>query len=75
MTQTISASLAQKRFGEMVDAALREPVTIQRHGRDVVTMIAADEYHRLRSLERQVLSAGEVDDETLRLIALAEHDG
>ncbi len=74
MTRIISASDAQKRFGEMVDMALREPVMVQRHGRDVVTMISVDEYKRLRRLERDSLAAHEVDDDTARLIAAAEYN-
>ncbi|CAA7623025.1 type II toxin-antitoxin system Phd/YefM family antitoxin [Magnetospirillum sp. UT-4] len=74
MTRIISASDAQKRFGEMVDMALREPVMVQRHGRDVVTMISVDEYKRLRRLERDSLAAHEVDDDTARLIEAAEYN-
>jgi prevent-host-death family protein len=74
MTRIISASDAQKRFGELVDAALREPVMVQRHGRDVVTMISVDEYKRLRRLERDSLAAHEVDDDTARLIEAAEYN-
>lgn len=74
MTRIVSASDAQKRFGEMVDMALREPVMVQRHGRDVVTMISVDEYKRLRRLERDSLAAHEVDDDTARLIEAAEYN-
>ena len=74
MTRIVSASVAQKRFGEMVDTALSEPVMVQRHGRDVVTMISVGEYRRLRRLERDALAADEVDDETARLIEAAEYN-
>jgi prevent-host-death family protein len=74
MTRIVSASDAQKRFGEMVDAALREPVMVQRHGRDVVTMISVEEYRRLRRLEREALAAHEVDEDTARLIEAAEYN-
>ncbi len=73
MTTTVSATDAPHRFGELVDAALREPVMVQREGRDVVTMIAVEEYRRLRRLEREALAAHEIDDETARLIEAAEH--
>jgi prevent-host-death family protein len=74
MTRIISASDAQKRFGELVDMALREPVMVQRHGRDVVTMISVEEYRRLRRLERDSLAAHEVDDDTAQLIQAAEYN-
>jgi prevent-host-death family protein len=73
MTRIVSASDAQKRFGELVDAALREPVMVQRHGRDVVMMISVEEYRRLRRLEREAVAAGDIDDETARLIEAAEY--
>jgi len=74
MSRIVSASDAQKRFGELVDTALREPVLVQRHGRTVVTLISIEEYTRLRRLEREALAAHELDDDTARLIATAEYD-
>lgn len=45
---TISATRAKQRFAELIDAALKGPVRIQRHGRDVVVLTSAEEYDRLR---------------------------
>lgn len=73
MTRVISASEAQKRFGELVDTARREPVMVQRHGHDVVILIASEEYRRLRRLEREALGARDIDDATARRIAEAEY--
>jgi prevent-host-death family protein len=45
---TVSATQAKQRFAELIDAAQRGPVRIQRHGRDVVVLTSAEEYDRLR---------------------------
>jgi prevent-host-death family protein len=46
--KTVSATQAKQRFAELMDAALRGPVRIQRHGRDVVVMTSAEDFDRLR---------------------------
>jgi len=45
---TVSATQAKQRFAEVIDAAQKGPVRIQRHGRDVVVLTSAEEYDRLR---------------------------
>ena len=55
MVKVTSAQLI-KQFGRYHDAALREPVTVTKHGRDSVVMLSADEYYRLRP---EVLEAEE----------------
>ena len=47
MVKVTSAQLI-KQFGRYHDAALREPVTVTKHGRDSVVMLSAEEYYRLR---------------------------
>ena len=44
-----TASDAKNRFGDLLDAASRGPVTIQRNGRDVAVVISAAEFERLSS--------------------------
>lgn len=39
-----SATNAKNHFGEIMDAALREPVMIQRSGRDVAVLMSVEEY-------------------------------
>jgi len=43
---------AKNRFSEVVEAARREPQTVTKHGRPAVVLLAAQEYARLRKLER-----------------------
>ncbi len=39
-----SATNAKNHFGEIMDAALREPVMIQRSGRDAAVLMSVEEY-------------------------------
>jgi prevent-host-death family protein len=49
--KTMSAKDAKNAFGMMIDMARAEPVTIEKHGRKVVVVVAVEEYDRLRVLE------------------------
>jgi PHD/YefM family antitoxin component YafN of YafNO toxin-antitoxin module len=73
MAKTVAASVVAKQFGRWVDTAIREPVAIERHGRETVYLISAEEYHYLRRLERRALAAEEVSDEIAGLIEGAEY--
>ncbi|MFY9259177.1 MAG: type II toxin-antitoxin system Phd/YefM family antitoxin [Gallionella sp.] len=46
---TITSTEAQNRFGEMLDTAQREPVTITRRGRPLAFIISPDELRKLFS--------------------------
>lgn len=49
---TWSVQDAKNRFSEVVDAAQRKPQTVTKHGKPAVVVVAADDYERLRQLER-----------------------
>lgn len=49
-----SATNAKNHFGEIMDAALREPVMIQRSGRNSVVMISAEDYESLEILSDRI---------------------
>ena len=49
---TWSAQDAKNRFSEVVEAAQRKPQTVTKHGKPAVVVVAADDYERLRHLER-----------------------
>ena len=44
--RTITASEARQEFADVIEAARREPVIIQRQKRDVVVVMSVDEYER-----------------------------
>jgi prevent-host-death family protein len=45
--QTLSAKDAKYNFGRLIDMARAEPVTVEKHGRAVVVVLAVEEYERL----------------------------
>ncbi|MSO92237.1 MAG: type II toxin-antitoxin system Phd/YefM family antitoxin [Rhodospirillales bacterium] len=49
--KTVAAKDAKNRFGELLDTARREPVTIEKNGRPVAVVLSSEEYERLESLE------------------------
>jgi len=61
-----------KHYGRLADRALSEPVTITKNGHDRLVVISAEEYERLKRRDRRVVSAGELTDEEIALIAKAE---
>ena len=67
---TWSVQDAKNRFSEVVEAARRRPQTVTKHGKPAVVVVAADEYERLRQLER--LKASSFAD---HLLAMPTDDG
>lgn len=57
--QTLSARDAKYNFGRLIDTARAEPVTVEKHGRAVVVVLAVEEYERLKALEKKHESAFE----------------
>lgn len=55
--RTMAALEAKNRFGELLDAAQREPVTIEKHGRPVAVMLSAQDYEDLEALKLLSLRA------------------
>jgi len=49
--KSIAAKEAKNNFGELMDTAQREPVTIERRGRAVAVIMSANEYEKIK-LER-----------------------
>ena len=54
---TFAAREAKTRFGELLDTAQREPVTIEKHGRRVAVVLSAGEYDNLLAFKRDRLLA------------------
>lgn len=44
---------AKNRFSEVVEAARETPQTVTKHGKRAVVVVAAEEYDRLRQLDRR----------------------
>ncbi|HVY52429.1 MAG TPA: type II toxin-antitoxin system Phd/YefM family antitoxin [Devosia sp.] len=43
----MTATDAKNRFGELLEMVHREPVRIQKNGRDVAVVVSAEDYRRL----------------------------
>jgi prevent-host-death family protein len=56
MMAAMSATDAKNRFGEVLELARKEPVRVQKNGRDVAVVLSAEEYQALvlRAQERRV---------------------
>ena len=49
--QSMTAKDAKYGFGRLIDLARAAPVTVEKHGRPVVVVMAVEEFERLKSLE------------------------
>lgn len=47
--RSMSAKDAKYCFGRLIDLARSEPITVEKHGRPVVVVMAFEEYERLRN--------------------------
>ncbi len=68
--KAMAAREAKNQFGRLMDAAQREPVTIEKHGRAVAVMMSVEEYKqiklgRLQSEVRAGLVQLETDESTV----------
>lgn len=68
----VSTAAFIKKFGELADQALAEPLRITKHGRDRLVILSAAEYDRLKRRDRRVVRVEDLTDEDLELIAQAE---
>ena len=53
--KTISAMDAKNRFGQLLDAAQRAPVTVTRNGRPAAVVLSIEDYERMRGAARRRL--------------------
>jgi prevent-host-death family protein len=69
---TVSSAEFQKNIGRYQDVALTQPVTITRNGRVRTVMISAEEYHRLKRRDREVLGLDDFTEADIEAIRRAE---
>jgi prevent-host-death family protein len=68
----ISVTEFERRLADYERRALDEPVAITRDGRERLVLLSADEYWRLKENDRLVRRAGELTDDELAAIAVAD---
>ena len=61
-----------KNYGTLADQALSEPLTITKNGRDRRVLVSAAEYDRLKNRDRRAISAGELTEDDIALVAKSE---
>jgi prevent-host-death family protein len=49
--QTLTAKDAKYGFGRLIDLARASPITVAKHGRPVVVVMAVEEFERLKALD------------------------
>jgi prevent-host-death family protein len=70
--ETVTAGEFQRKIGHYQDRALVEPVMVTRNGRERLVLLAAEEFKRLRRLDREALPVTALSDSHLAAIAAAE---
>lgn len=68
----VPAGEFQRRLAEYQVRALVSPIMVTRYGRDRLVLLSAEEYPRLKRLDRQVVASGQFSDEDIASIAAAE---
>lgn len=68
---SVTISDLQRQIGEIQDLALKGPVSVTRNGREKFVFLSAEEYHRLKRRDREVLGVEELSEEDVREIAAA----
>jgi prevent-host-death family protein len=60
---TVAANEVQRRWGEVSDRALREPIVITSKGRPRHVLMAYDEYQRLKARDRRAYRIEDLSDD------------
>ncbi len=68
---TVTISELQRKLGEVEDLAVKGPVSVSRNGREKFVFMTAEEYHRLKRRDREVLGVEQLSEEDIRDIAAA----
>lgn len=71
----VPASEFQREFGRFRTLARREAVIVTSHGRDDVVLLSAEEYQRLRSLDRRAMRVSELAGDEIAALDSIEIPG
>lgn len=56
--KTLTAKDAKYGFGRLIDLARTAPVTVAKHGRPVVVVMAVEEFERLKAQDTSLAAVG-----------------
>ena len=71
--KSVSVEELEQKIGEVQDLALREPVAIERDGREQFVILSIDEYNRLLTA-RKSFAVEELPEWIIERVATAEMD-
>lgn len=63
--ERVSAGDCHRQWGKIQDMAIIRPVTITANGRDRMVLMSAEEYHRLKRRDRQVMTLADFSDDDI----------
>ncbi len=69
-----TAKDAKTNFGQLLDTAIREPVSISRNGRQVAVILSAQDYERLAAFEDAWWARGAERNEAEGLLSAEESE-
>jgi PHD/YefM family antitoxin component YafN of YafNO toxin-antitoxin module len=67
----VPAGEFQRHIGRYQDIALTQPVAITRNGRERTVMLSAEEYHRLKRRDHQVLARADFTEADIAALEAA----
>lgn len=70
-TVTVSAAEFHRNIGKYQDIALTKPVAITKNGRERTVLLSAEEFSRLKRLDRRALGAEELSEQQIDAIRAA----
>lgn len=68
---SVTITQLQRHIGGIQELASKEPVCITRNGREKYILLSAEEYHRLKRRDRQVLGVEDLSEDDVHDIAAA----
>ncbi len=68
----VSATEFEKNVGRYEEVARTQPVTVTRDGRDLAVLISAEEYQRLKTRDRRVMTLSDFTPDEIAAIERAE---
>jgi len=71
---TVTAAEFHRNVGVYQDIALTKPVAITKNGRERTVLVSAEEFHRLKRRDRQVLGLEDFTAEDIAAIAATRVD-
>ena len=68
---SVTITQLQRHIGDIQELASKEPICITRNGREKYILLPAEEYHRLKRRDREVLGIEDLSEDDVREIAAA----